>query len=266
MYPEPVHPSPDKVRWILIRGAEVLYHQDQASATIFMPNHTACEFVKGERVYLGMQDDIVYYTAGVPENAAIPKGWDSSPIRDISGVVAEEEVSIAAYAARIRDFDRSTAFCGMCGAQTRPLTTERARICTVCNRITYPRISPAVIVLITQGDEILLARSPRSPSGVYSVIAGFNEPGETLEQTVHREVAEEVGVTVHNLRYFRSEPWPFPDSLMIGFVAEYAGGEIRVDNREIESAGWFTRNTLPPYPSGVSISRDLIEAWIRREI
>ncbi|HQC33740.1 MAG TPA: NAD(+) diphosphatase, partial [Methanoculleus sp.] len=124
----------------------------------------------------------------------------------------------------------------------------------------------AIIVLIKKGEEILLARSPRFTPGVFSVIAGFNEPGENLEQTVHREVGEEVGITVKNLCYFGSEPWPFPDSLMIGFVAEHAGGDIRIDGREIEAAGWFSRDTLPSLPSGASISRALIEAWRRREI
>lgn len=121
-------------------------------------------------------------------------------------------------------------------------------------------------MLIKRGEEILLARSPRFPEGLFSIIAGFNEPGENLEQTVHREVGEEVGITVQNIRYFGSEPWPFPDSLMIGFVADYAGGEIRVDNQEIEAAGWFSRDTLPSVPTGASISRTLIEAWRRREI
>jgi NAD+ diphosphatase len=152
------------------------------------------------------------------------------------------------------------------GPKPRPPTPARARICTACSRIVYPRISPAIIVLIKKGEEVLLARSPRFPQGVFAVIAGFNEPGENLEQTVHREVREEVGIAVRNLRYFGSEPWPFPDSLMIGFVADHAGGEIRIDNQEIEAAGWFTRDTLPPVPSVESISRALIEAWIRREI
>nr|WP_319540471.1 NAD(+) diphosphatase [uncultured Methanospirillum sp.] len=175
-------------------------------------------------------------------------------------------MAIASYAVRILDFYRSTAFCGVYGTKTNPVATERARICPCCSRIVYPRISPAIIILIKKGDEILLAHSPRFPSGFYSVIAGFNEPGENLEQTVRREVSEEVGIMVQNIRYFGSEPWPFPDSLMIGFVADYAGGEISVDKQEIDDAGWFTRDNLPQVPSKESISRALIEAWIKREI
>ena len=210
--------------------------------------------------------DLFYYAAEVPAGVTPPVGWQPLPVRELSGKVSDKDMTIASYAVRILDFDRSTAFCSRCGAQTRPLTTERARICTVCSRITYPRISPAIIVLIKKGEEILLARSPNSPPGFFSIIAGFNEPGENLEQTVHREVGEEVGIAVRNLRYFGSEPWPFPDSLMIGFVADHAGGDIRIDNQEIEAAGWFTRDTLPSFPSKTSISKSLIEAWIRREV
>jgi NAD+ diphosphatase len=222
--------------------------------------------IYGAPVYLGTRDDLVYYAAEVPDGVTLPEGWQPSPVRELSGKVPDSDMAVASYAVRILDFDRSTAFCGSCGAKTRPLTTERARTCTSCNRIVYPRISPAIIVLVTSGDEVLLARSPRTHRGVFSVIAGFNEPGESLEQTVHREVGEEVGVAVRNIRYFGSEPWPFPDSLMIGFVADHAGGDIRIDNREIEAAGWFTRSTLPTIPSKASISRALIDAWVRREV
>jgi len=231
-----------------------------------MPDPLSAGLVCGAPVYLGTRDGFVYHVAGVSAGATLPAGWQPAPVRELSGKVPEGDMAVASYAVRILDFDRSTTFCGGCGAKTRPLTTERARICTACSRIVYPRISPAIIVLIKKGEEVLLARSPRFPQGVFAVIAGFNEPGENLEQTVHREVREEVGIAVRNLRYFGSEPWPFPDSLMIGFVADHAGGEIRIDNQEIEAAGWFTRDTLPPVPSVESISRALIEAWIRREI
>jgi len=266
VYPEPEDPSPARKRWILVQGGSVLFTSDPSPGTVLMPDPLPAGLACGAPVYLGTRGDIVYYAAGVPSHAAPPAGWQPSPVRELSGKVPESDMAVAAYAVRILDFDRSTAFCGRCGAKTRPLTTERARICTACSHIVYPRISPAIIVLIKKGEEVLLARSPRFPPGVFSVIAGFNEPGENLEQTVHREVGEEVGIAVRNIRYFGSEPWPFPDSLMIGFVAEHAGGEIRIDNQEIEAAGWFTRDTLPPVPSGESISRALIEAWIRREV
>jgi NAD+ diphosphatase len=266
VYPEPEGSSPARKCWILVQGSSVLFRNDTSSGTVIMQDPLPAGLAWGAPVYLGTRDDLSYYAAEVAPGATLPGGWQPSPVRELYGKVPDGDMAVAAYAVRILDFDRSTAFCGRCGAPTRPHTTERARVCTACGRIIYPRISPAIIVLVEKGEEILLARSPRSPPGVFSVIAGFNEPGENLEQTVHREVAEEVGIAVRNLRYFGSEPWPFPDSLMVGFVAEFAGGTIRVDNREIEAAGWFTRDTLPPFPSKTSISRALIEAWIRREV
>ena len=266
IYPEPEDPSPARKRWVLVQGNSVLFRNDPAPGTVLARDPLPAGLACGAPVYLGTRDDLVYYAAEVPAGSTPPVGWEASPVRELDGKVPDGDMAVAAYAMRILDFNRSTAFCGRCGEKTRPLTTERARICTACSRITYPRISPAIIVLVKSGEEVLLARSPRSPPGFFSVIAGFNEPGENLEQTVHREVGEEVGIAVRNLRYFGSEPWPFPDSLMIGFVADHAGGEIRIDNQEIEEARWFTRDTLPPFPSKTSISRALIEAWIRREV
>jgi NAD+ diphosphatase len=126
----------------------------------------------------------------------------------------------------------------------------------------YPRLSPAVIVLVKRGDRILLARSPGFPPGMYSVLAGFVEPGESIEEAISREVCEEVGVEVENVRYFGSQPWPFPHSLMIGFTADYAGGELRVEPDEIEDAGWFEADDLPAVPPRISIARAMIDAFV----
>jgi len=266
VYPEPDDPSPAQIRWIMVQDGKVIFQTDQVSGTVLMNQPLPEGLISGEPVYLGTQQALYYYAAEVISSALPPDGWEVSPVRELYGKVPDNDMALASYAVRIMDFDRSHAFCGRCGAKTRPLTTERAQICTACNRIFYPRISPAIIVLIKKEDEVLLARSPRSPPGFFSIIAGFNEPGENLEETVHREVKEEVGISVQNLQYFGSEPWPFPDSLMIGFVADYAGGEIQIDNQEIEDAGWFTRDTMPLYPSRASITRALINAWIRGDV
>ncbi len=266
VFPEPEGLSPARTRWILVQGSTVAFRADPAPGTVVMGDLLAAGLTSGAPVYLGTDGDLSYYAAEIPAGATLPDGWKMSPVRDLHEVVPDRDMAYAAYAVRILDFDRSNTFCGKCGANTRPSTTERARICTACTRTIYPRISPAIIVLVKRGEEVLLARSPRFTPGVYSILAGFNEPGENLEQTVHREVGEEVGIAVKNIRYFGSEPWPFPDSLMIGFVADYAGGALRIDPREIEEAGWFSRDHLPPTPSRTSISRALIEAWRRREI
>jgi NAD+ diphosphatase len=144
-----------------------------------------------------------------------------------------------------------------------PKTAERSRECPACGLGAYPRVAPAIMALIRRGpDEVLLARSPRFPPGMYSALAGFVEPGETLEQCLEREVLEEVGVQVENVRYFASQPWPFPHSLMIAFVADWKSGEISVDPLEIEAAQWFKICSLPPLPNPISISRRLIDAVV----
>src|SRR5690606_2224103 len=119
------------------------------------------------------------------------------------------------------------------------------RTCPTCHLAAYPRISPSIIVRIHKGDQILMARSPHFAPGIYGLIAGFVESGETLEETIHREVMEEVGIKVKNIRYFDSQPWPFPDSLMIGFTAEHASGDIQVDHHEIEHADWYGKDNIP---------------------
>ena len=129
----------------------------------------------------------------------------------------------------------------------------------------FPRLSPAVIVLVQRGNQLLMARSRHFAPGVYSVLAGFVEPGETLEEAVEREVFEETGIRVKDIRYFGSQPWPFPHSLMIGFTARYAGGEIKINDEEIEDAGWYTADRLPGQPGKISIARQLIEWFVAKQ-
>jgi len=229
---------------------------------IFLHKNPASAGCRVERVqYLGHRGAAPCYAAEIAADTPVPEAMQVSAVRELYGMIPGDELGIAALAVQIIDFDRTTQFCGRCGAHTSQLSTERAKVCPACNRITYPRLSPAIIVLVKDGGKILLARSPRFPPGMHSIIAGFVEPGECLEHAVHREVAEETGVSIRNIRYFGSEPWPFPDSLMIGFSADYAGGDIAVDDHEIESAGWFDRDHLPLLPSTMSISRALIEWW-----
>ncbi|WP_454255210.1 NAD(+) diphosphatase [Pseudomonas sp. Marseille-Q8238] len=157
-------------------------------------------------------------------------------------------------------------FCGRCGTRNQQVAGERCLRCPECGLDSYARISPSMIVLVTRGDEILLARSPRFVQGMYSTLAGFVEPGESAEDCVAREVREEVGVEVRNLQYLGSQSWPFPHSLMLGFHAEYAGGEIVPQPDEIEDAGWFHIEQLPPLPMGRSIARYLIDLYVARRL
>ncbi|WP_170854560.1 NAD(+) diphosphatase [Azotobacter beijerinckii] len=172
-----------------------------------------------------------------------------------------ETFKLLGYASQIGTWARQHRFCGSCGALMELLPGERAMHCPRCEVQHYPRLSPSMIVLVTRGDEVLLARSPHFASGVYSTLAGFVEPGETVEQCVVREVREEVGVEIRNPRYIASQSWPFPHSLMLGFHAEYAGGEIVPQPEEIEDARWFALTDLPTLPSTYSIARYLIELY-----
>ena len=168
------------------------------------------------------------------------------------------------YAAQIATWARQHRFCGACGQPLELLAGERAMACPSCALHHYPRLSPSIIVLVSRGAEILLARSPRFAPGVYSTLAGFVEPGESIEACVRREVREEVALEIANLRYIASQSWPFPHSLMLGFHAEYAAGEIVAQPEEIEDARWFRLDELPQLPPRGAISRYLIDLHLAR--
>jgi NAD+ diphosphatase len=170
------------------------------------------------------------------------------------------------FAEQVGNWDLNHRFCGRCGSRNRQVPGERCMRCPECGLDSYARISPSMIVLVTRGDEILLARSPRFVSGMYSTLAGFVEPGESAEECVAREVLEEVGIQVRDPQYLGSQSWPFPHSLMLGFHAEYAGGEIVPQADEIEDAAWFPLDRLPPLPMARSIARYLIDLYVARRL
>ncbi|MBC9250311.1 NADH pyrophosphatase [Pseudomonas alcaligenes] len=170
------------------------------------------------------------------------------------------------FAEQVATWSEQHRFCGRCGSATQQVAGERCMRCPQCELDSYARISPSMIVLVTRGDEILLARSPRFVPGVYSTLAGFVEPGESAEECVAREVREEVGIEVQNLQYLGSQGWPFPHSLMLGFHAEYAAGEIVPQADEIEDARWFPIEQLPPLPMQRSIARYLIDSYLARRL
>ena len=180
------------------------------------------------------------------------------------GRVDDLRWTLAGRAVQLVDWDRTTRFCGRCGTATEPMPGERARRCPSCGLLAFPRLAPAVITLIERDGEALLARGRAFPVPMYSCIAGFVEPGETMEEAVHREVHEEVGVSITDVRYISSQPWPFPHSLMIGFEATWAGGDIVIDEKEIVDAQWFRADDLPMIPPGMSIARTLIDRWLER--
>ncbi|EPJ76676.1 NADH pyrophosphatase [Pseudomonas sp. CFII64] len=170
------------------------------------------------------------------------------------------------YAAQISTWAREHRYCGSCGRPTQQVPGERAMYCEHDNLRFYPRISPSMIVLITRGDEVLLARSPRFVTGVYSTLAGFAEPGESVEDCVHREVMEEVQLKIKDIVYMGSQCWPFPHSMMLGFHAQYESGDIVPQADEIEDARWFSIHDLPALPASRSIARYLIDSYVARRL
>lgn len=193
---------------------------------------------------------------------APPEPFTVSGLRELWAALGEASWHTAGRAVQLAEWARTHRFCGRCATPTERVEGERCLRCPSCGLLAYPRISPAVIVLVRRGDEALLARGARFPLPFYSTLAGFVEVGESLEQTVHREIREEVGVEVDRVTYFGSQPWPFPHSLMVGFNCEWVSGDIQADGTEILDAQWFEADALPSVPPPLSIARRLIDAWV----
>jgi NAD+ diphosphatase len=213
-------------------------------------------------LYLGRLGEVHCHAAELPAHTPAPPGMAWQGLRTLFSVLDDAHFALAGRAIQFIDWDRNHQFCGRCGTPTVAQANERSRVCPACRLSAYPRISPAVMALVRREGQVLLGRSPHFPPGMFSALAGFVEPGETLEQCLAREVQEEVGVSVGNIQYFESQPWPFPNSLMIAFVCDWTGGEIRPQEGEIEDAQWFDIFQLPQLPSKISIARRLIDAVV----
>lgn len=239
-----------------------------------MRSHAACLIAREQmqrggwrevrRQFLGYWEDQPCYVLEIDgQDQPDPMQFQKGNLYHILGRVDERLFALAGRASQLLDWERDHQFCGRCGSRMRVDTLERAMRCDPCRTINYPRIAPCVIVLITRGEEMLLARNANFPAPMYSTLAGFIEPGETAEETLVREVQEEVGVDISGIRYFQSQSWPFPNQLMLGFFAEYAGGDIVCDNTEIVDAQWYHPSNLPMIPPESSISGQLIQHHIQ---
>lgn len=195
-------------------------------------------------------------------------GGQAIPLRELYGLIEEPVFWFAGRAAHVYHWHIRSQFCGRCGAATLWNTREISKTCTQCNEVYYPKISPAIIVAITRptdrGPAVLLAKHTNRPHGFYGLIAGFIEPGESAEEAVHREVLEETGIRIHRLRYWKSQPWPFPEGLMLGYTAEYHSGELEIQEDELTHAGFYTAGDLPLLPPALSLSRQLTDLVLGR--
>jgi NAD+ diphosphatase len=255
----------DKDLWFVFRGHDLLVENTLAGVVI-----PKAQDISGLREditcshYIGALDGTACYVAELNEKAEEREGMFFTEMRPLLGRLDDELAGVASRAFQVIHWERTHQFCGRCGGRTESKPDERAKVCPQCDLIIYPEISPAIIVAVIRGKEILLAHGNRFPMPFYSALAGFVEPGETFEQTVKREVMEEVGIKVKNISYFGSQPWPFPNSLMVGFIAEYDRGELKIDETEIGDAGWYSADNLPQLPRKGSIARRLIDSFIER--
>jgi NAD+ diphosphatase len=249
--------------WFAFRNRELLVAADSS-----LPPSEALDQLGLEPLrthYLGLLEDVRCYSAELPPETKPPGGMDFHDLRLLFGRLDPDLHQLAGRAVQIVEWDRTHRYCGACGTPTEAATAERSRICPRCGLSHFPRLAPSMIVAVEREDAILLARSPHFPPGIYSVLAGFLEPGESAEDAVVREVYEETGIEVTDIEYFGSQPWPFPHSLMLGFQARYAGGELQVDGAEIEAAGWYRADDMPMiFRGNVSIAQWLISDFLER--
>ncbi len=254
MHKDPAQAGEDL--WFIFKGAELLVHDGSMEPFQLKSPLLIRSF------YMGTFKEFHLHAGELDPSATVPPNAVWKDLRTLYGKMDESLFALAGRAVQLILWDQTHQFCGQCGNKMIDSPKERAKECSVCKLLAFPKISPVVMALIQKGDEILLARSPHFPPGMYSILAGFVNPGETLEQCVQREVLEEVGLQVEEIKYFGSQSWPFPNSLLIAFSCKWKSGEIVKDPVEIEDAQWFKKGNLPPIPSYLSIARLLIDSIV----
>ncbi len=266
---QPLAPATASAWCFAFVDGQILLPQDEGAAFVPHAGATLGPLLQraDRRHYLGRLEEIDCWAFSLGEP---PAGWRASPLRAAMTQLSEPLMAVAGRAAQILEWDRAHRHCGVCGTPTELQAGERARRCPACGHVAYPRVTPAMMALVWReradagsragpgARELLLARSPHYAPGMYSALAGFVEAGESLEECVHREVAEEVGVRVHDLRYYGSQSWPFPHSLMVAYTAKWVQGEIVPQPAEIEDARWYPLDALPKIPPRFSIAGHLI--------
>ena len=213
---------------------------------------------------LTMPDGEKVYTYAIDSPVTGDVRYMMVGLRQSFAIIPEDQYLKAGKCSEILYWDSTTKFCGVCGGPMK-LHTEISKRCTCCGKEVWPQLATAVICLVSRGDEVLLVHARNFKREYYGLVAGFVETGETLEEAVVREVREETGISIRNITYFSSQPWPYPCGLMVGFFAEYEGGKLRLQQSELSRGGWFRYDQLPSIPGKMSIARKLIDEWVKRK-
>lgn len=249
-------PAPDaRALWVVFRDDNVLVRADADRAFALLT-----DLALPAPIAVGVLFGRPVFAASIDEHTAV-EGALEVGLRPLGAQLDEHTFAAISLAAQLVYFARTHRYCARCASPLVAIDGSRARLCAPCKHEWYPRVSPCAIVLVHDGDRVLMTRHARFPPGMYGLIAGFVEPSESIEQCAAREAFEECGVRLRDVRYFGSQPWSFPHQLMLGFTAQYAGGELVVDHSELEDARWFRRDALPTLPPKISIARKLIDAW-----
>ncbi len=254
----------DKAYWFCFQDNNLMLEKTDDQVLVPLLRQLDEKGIKPVRIqFIGMKEGIPCFSAELPLNLIWPENCEFLNLKELFHQLDECTYKAAVYAHQIVVWDKNHQYCGVCGSETGNLPGERAKKCPQCGHVVFPRIAPAIMVAIIKDNKLLLAKNRMFRQGFYSVLAGFVDPAEQLEECVAREVKEEVGLTIKNLRYFGSQPWPFPNSLMIAFTADHEDGEIAVDNREIIEADWYSADKLPKCPTGnLSVAGRLID-WFK---
>ena len=263
--PENINTSSQASLSIILRNQEFLTSKASEFLIYEEDDLKWSEMEFEDRQFIGYLNNRPCFLVELANESLLSEDTALTPLRNLLGRIPDSLFTICSRSIQLSDWKKNNQFCGICGSKMTNHETERAMFCECNNLMIYPRISPCVIVLVTKGEDLLLAHNKNFPGTFYSTLAGFIEAGESAESAIHREIYEEVKVTVKNIEYFGSQSWPFPSQLMLGYHAEYSDGDIEPDGVEIDKADWFNYKQLPQVPTGnISISGQLIESYIRK--
>jgi len=250
--------------FLVVKGEELLIDNvSQNLALIDDDQYKWSEMKVKTEHFIGYLDNNSLYALELEDESSLIAETSLKPFRTLLGIIPDIYFGICSRSIQLVEWNKKSKFCGVCGSETSLHSIEKAMLCKNCDNLIYPRISPCIIVLVTNKEKLLLAHNKSFPGKMYSTLAGFIEVGETVEEAINREILEEVNIKVKNCRYYGSQSWPFPSQLMLGFHAEYVEGELKPDGNEIDKADWFHYKSLPEVPPGrISISGRLIESYV----